>query len=127
MSRIFKGLALCGAWSCFDEFNRIKEEVLSVIGTSINQLYDVLKSNTIEILFETSHIKVDKNFGIFVTMNPYIKDRTLLPENLEIQFRPVAMIAPDYEIIAEVVFRSEGFMEAKWLAKKIVQMYKLCD
>lgn len=73
-------------------------------------------------------IPVNKNSGIFVTLNPAGKGyggRSKLPDNLKQLFRPVAMSIPDNELIAEVLMYAEGFKYAKELAQKVITIFVL--
>ena len=125
MGAIFTGLVQCGAWGCFDEFNRIDAEVLSVVSSQIHLIQESLKTNAKRFNFEGKDIALDSRAGIFITMNPGYAGRTELPDNLKALFRPVQMIVPDLQQICEIMLFSEGFDSAKELAKKMTVLYKL--
>ena len=42
VGKIYSGLCQCGAWGCFDEFNRIDVSVLSVISTQLKTIQNAL-------------------------------------------------------------------------------------
>jgi dynein heavy chain 2 len=109
MARIFLGLVRCGAWGCFDEFNRLLEEQLSAISQQIQVIQFAIKSNQTHLELIGKKVEVNLNSGIFVTLNPAGKGyggRSRLPDNLKQLFRPVAMSVPDNELIAEVLLYS---------------------
>ncbi|GFR12638.1 cytoplasmic dynein 2 heavy chain 1 [Trichonephila clavata] len=128
MSRIFIGLAKCGAWGCFDEFNRLEESVLSALSVQIQIIQTALKTKTREIELDHTKVDIDFNSGIFITMNPAGKKyggRQKLPDNLKQLFRPVAMTSPDNDLIAEVLLFSEGYKHSKELGRKVVAVFSL--
>ena len=125
MTKFFKGLATSGAWSCFDEFNRISLIVLSVISQIIIVIQGAIRENMSEFMIEETKINFNNECAIFITMNPLYSGRTELPDNLKSLFRPVSMIIPDSMLISEILLYSYGFFEAKSLAQKIVYIFYL--
>eukprot|EP00605_Chrysophyceae_sp_TOSAG23-4_P000236 GSChrysophyteH1.ASY1.ANO1.273.1 assembled CDS len=101
VGRIFSGLVQSGSWGCFDEFNRIKIEVISVVAMQISDILSALTQKLPSFYFMGVNIKCNLNCGIFITMNPGYAGRTELPDNLKALMRPVAMMAPDLTMIAE--------------------------
>lgn len=125
IGKFFKGLAASGAWACFDEFNRINVEVLSVVAQQLQQLFDAKARKLEEIIFEESNIRMKDSFCAFITMNPGYAGRSDLPDNLIALFRPVAMMVPDYSLIGEISLYSFGYSMARVLAKKMVTTFTL--
>ncbi|KAI9141400.1 dynein heavy chain and region D6 of dynein motor-domain-containing protein [Paraphysoderma sedebokerense] len=125
MARMLSGLAQTGAYGCFDEFNRIDIEVLSVVALQISCILSAVSRKARTFVFEDREIHLNLNCGIFITMNPTYIGRVDLPDNVKSLFRPIAMVVPDNCLISEILLFAAGFSNTKNLARKVDSLYRL--
>ena len=126
MSQFFSGLASSGGWACFDEFNRINIEVLSVIAQQVRTIQNAIASNVETFQLDKRTLTLNTNAAICITMNPGYAGRTELPDNLKALFRPCAMMVPDFVFISEIMLFSGGYKDASTLSVKLVALFDLC-
>ena len=87
MGRIFIGLIKCGAWGCFDEFNRLEEQTLSAVSMQIQPIQSALR------------------YVVFLILGNYYKSSTQLSKanclihiTSSLKFRGAMSVKNEYQI-----------------------------
>ncbi|XP_064087240.1 dynein axonemal heavy chain 3-like [Macrobrachium nipponense] len=127
MGKFFTGVAADGSWVCFDEFNTLDVGVLSVAAQQILRVVSARREGCHTFTMEGARpLPLNHRGFIAVTMNPKYRGRVALPDNLKLLLRPVSMLVADYHSIAEVSLLSCGFLHARALASRIVNVMSAC-
>lgn len=130
MELILSGLARCGAWGCFDEFNRLQEATLSAISMMIQPLQVAIKTKENSVAIGSDKIPLNLHCCIFVTLNPAGEEyggRQNLPTNLQSLFRPIVMQQPEPRDIARVLLFAERFKNADIIGGQLVEVFQMAQ
>lgn len=83
MAALLKGLAASGGWCCFDEFNRMQLDVLSIVALQISSIQQAIRRRALTFIFEDTDLQLNPTCAINITMNPGYAGRSILPETLK--------------------------------------------
>lgn len=133
MALILSGLARCGAWGCFDEFNRLPAATLADISAVVQPLQLAIKAQASAVRLgdspDNEAVPLNLHCGIFVTMNPAGEEyggRQQLPGALQSLFRPIVMQQPEPADIAGVLLFTERFRHARRLGAQLAEVFGMC-
>ncbi|XP_072941902.1 cytoplasmic dynein 2 heavy chain 1 [Epargyreus clarus] len=134
MGRLLSGLALCGAWGCFDEFNRLSSATLAAVAHQLSSLLDATQQRTPgsepTALLNGKHVSVSEWCGVAATMNPSGRGyggRRALPGALARALRPVALRAPPARPLAAHLLAARGLTHADRLATDIHAVFQMAS
>jgi dynein heavy chain len=126
VSKMFKGAALSGCWVCFDDFDRLRADVLSMAAQQIQCVLTAMHERRKEFVYSDGQtIALSPGCSFLLTLDPHGHTRRVLPENLKILFRSTTMSQADVGAILRVKLSAAGFGDPMTLASKFEALYTI--
>ncbi|GFU64668.1 dynein heavy chain 2, axonemal [Trichonephila clavipes] len=121
-ARMLTGLAQIGAWGLFENFNCIREEIVSMLSQEINCILKALAEKRKTFSFVGSDVPLHEGCGMFLSENPDFPSQTCAYFS---SFRPVTIISPDVSTIIQIYVFAYGFKDVKALATDIKLVFSM--
>ena len=122
-----QGLACSGAWACFDEFNRIELEVLSVVAQQVLTIQRAKAAKLSVFTFEGVELRLVPTCNAFITMNPGYAGRSELPDNLKVKLSFESWYVSRLHTCSELPDKPQGEGITQFITMLFVRTHFTCS
>ncbi|XP_048217210.1 dynein heavy chain domain-containing protein 1 [Perognathus longimembris pacificus] len=140
LSSYLNGAVQCGAWLLLEGVHHLPSGLLSAMAQRLAELHDLYgplhqeASQSISTInptkpqslgsgfFEKHHMSMRLGYGCFLTMRAL---SSVMPANLHLLLRPVALALPDLQRVAELALLGAGLRDASRLAARLSKFFSL--
>jgi dynein heavy chain len=125
-SKLFKGVAMCGCWACFDNLNCISADVLSMAAQHLQCVLTAMHDRRREFVYSDGQaVALAPGSSFLMTMSPSAPQMHALPENFKVLVRTIAMAQADLAFILRVKLSAAGFSDPASVSSKFEKLYKM--
>ncbi|CAH2249071.1 Hypothetical predicted protein [Pelobates cultripes] len=117
--RVLTGTAADGCWSCFDDFDLLSKNTVSVFMHGASELYDSLKATLDKNGLQDEYkIVPNPNCSLFLTVSGSSGCQDL-SSHMQAVFRAVSLVVPNHTVLLKARLTSLGFKNTKALATRL--------
>ena len=119
LAQFMSGAAAIGAWTIYDEFNRIQESEVEAFQQMVHTLKHAKDTNSKNFV----DVDLNANCAFFLTVcNSYV-GRSGVPQSLKIYVNEIEFKNPDFQAIFNVMLFSKGFEESEDLSNRFIELF----
>ncbi|KAF7264125.1 hypothetical protein GWI33_000606 [Rhynchophorus ferrugineus] len=123
LSKLLKGVVLCGAWFILESFDNLREEIFSVFSQELLSILEAKKQSDKAILLDGTTLRFDPRCFVCVITNT--SPSKIFPENLKALFRTYTLSTPDFRALMETLLLSKGTLLSRSLSRTLVRCLEL--
>jgi dynein heavy chain, axonemal len=119
------GMSQCGSLGLWENFDKVPSDLICFTAALVKSVMNALRGGR-QADVDGLNVMPRTQFGLHLSFTYRASGRVELPHDLRVLVRPVSVLPPDFNALAQLLLISQGFADYAMLSTKICAHLFLC-